>query len=143
MNKLLAWCFLLLVSSNISAAEIRIRVSGIDGEQGKVRVALFHEAEKTHFPKQIDKISIRTEASIQENHADLLLTDIPPGRYAAFVFHDRNNNEIMDHSWIGFPEESFGFIRNYQVRIIPPDFEDVMFTLGEETVQFDVMLQSF
>ena len=58
--------------------------------------------------------------------AKVTLHDIPVGKYAISLFHDKNRNAVFDVNTRGFPLEGYGYSNNagaYEV----PIFEKVMF----------------
>ena len=59
---------------------------------------------------------------------------IAPGRYALLVIHDENRNGKLD-KMLGMPREGFGFSRNPAVRIGPPHYGDVHFTVEGQSKQ--------
>ena len=48
---------------------------------------------------------------------------ITPGTYAIKVFHDVNENGELDTSWIGWPQEPYGFSNDAPVNTGPPPFK--------------------
>jgi uncharacterized protein (DUF2141 family) len=58
------------------------------------------------------------------------LKDLPPGRYAIESFQDVNGNGRMDTSWLGLPEEPFGFSRDAKPFLSRPGFGEVAFLLA-------------
>ena len=61
--------------------------------------------------------------------------DIPHGKYAISLFHDKNENGECDRNFVGFPTEGYGFSDNFRPRIGPPKFKDTKFTLyGEMSI---------
>jgi len=54
---------------------------------------------------------------------------LAPGTYALGVIHDEDNNGRLN-TFVGIPREGFGFSRNPRLRMGPPRYEDVRFTVG-------------
>lgn len=70
------------------------------------------------------------------------IKDLPAGEYALVVFHDANNNGLMDKNFIGIPREWLGFSNRYWPEG-PPTFARAAFTLAvDETKIIDVNLRS-
>lgn len=57
--------------------------------------------------------------------------DIQPGTYAVKVFHDINSNGKLDTSWIGWPQEPYGFSNDAPVNMGPPSFKLAAITVKE------------
>ncbi|MEO8733899.1 MAG: DUF2141 domain-containing protein, partial [Flavobacteriales bacterium] len=47
---------------------------------------------------------------------------LSPGTYAVKVFQDINENGKLDTSWIGWPQEPYGFSNDAPVNAGPPSF---------------------
>ena len=56
--------------------------------------------------------------------------DIAPGTYAVKVFHDVNDNALMDVNWVGIPKEPYGFSNDAMGTFGPPGFEQASFKVG-------------
>lgn len=84
-----------------------------------------------------------SEAEIINGRANISLNGIKPGSYAIFVYHDSNNNNKVDHKWYGPPKESVGYYREYKIKMMPPDFEDVMFEYIKSNIKMSIVLQTF
>lgn len=52
-----------------------------------------------------------------------VFTDVPPGTYAVKVFHDINSDGQLNTSWIGWPQEPYGFSNDAPVNMGPPPFK--------------------
>ena len=127
----------------VNAAGLSATVRGVEGSAGVVRISLFNEAQKHYFPLKSGKAAFHAEGLIRDGEARFTLENIPPGNYALFAYHDANNNQRMDHRWYGPPDESFAYFRDFKVKLLPPDFEDVAFGLGAEDMAVTLHLQSF
>lgn len=68
---------------------------------------------------------------IKNSKAVWKLSTLPPGKYAAAVFHDKNGNGKMDKSILGIPKEKYAFSRNARARFGPPSWEKASFTILE------------
>lgn len=56
---------------------------------------------------------------------------LAPGTYAVKVFHDINSNGNLDTSWIGWPQEPYGFSNDAPVNMGPPSFKLAAITVKE------------
>lgn len=57
--------------------------------------------------------------------------DVRPGTCAVKVFHDIDRDGELDTSWIGWPQEPYGFSNDAPVNMGPPPFKLAMFTVKE------------
>jgi len=55
------------------------------------------------------------------------------GDYAVKVFHDVNENGVLDTSWMGLPKEPYGFSNNAMGTFGPPSFDQSKFRVGPGT----------
>lgn len=137
---LLLLCLLWLPAS---AAEINLRIQGFQNDEGRLRFSMFSMAERDKFPMHPEQASYILDTEIKNRRAEIKLTGIEPGSYAIIVFHDQNGNSKMDHKWYGPPSESLGYYRHYTLRMLPPDFEAVMFNLPDSGMNMQINLQKF
>jgi len=70
----------------------------------------------------------QVSAPVDGNTALLRFEGLPPGRYAAVVFHDENDNGVIDHGLLG-PSEPIGFSGGFVLNLLSgrPDFERLKF----------------
>lgn len=62
-----------------------------------------------------------------------VLDELPRGRYAISVLHDKDRNGKMTKSFLGWPVEAYGFSNNARGLFSAPDFSDCAFELQEAT----------
>jgi uncharacterized protein (DUF2141 family) len=76
---------------------------------------------------------------IMEGFATVTFTNVLPGTYAISLFHDKNDNKIMDFESNGRPKELFGVsnnVKNYG----PPQWSDANFEVGTDPIQMEIRL---
>ncbi|UCH84408.1 MAG: DUF2141 domain-containing protein [Candidatus Latescibacterota bacterium] len=108
---------------------IKIEVTGLHSQDGKVVLALFSSADG--FPDDRDKALRWLEMEIDDDRVTFLIEDVSAGRCAVSVFHDENANDKMETDFFGRPEEGYGFSRNAKGRFGPPSFEDAAIDVSE------------
>lgn len=59
--------------------------------------------------------------------------DVEPGTYAVKVFHDINSDGELNTSWIGWPQEPYGFSNDAPVNAGPPSFRLAAIAVTEKT----------
>jgi len=106
---------------------IRVNISGLDSDKGKVMVALYKRAE--NFPK---KPMIRKAAFIKKNTASISFENVEEGMYAIMCFHDKNENKKIDFSVLGRPKERIAASNNAKGRFGPPKFKDAKFSVQDK-----------
>lgn len=57
--------------------------------------------------------------------------DVRPGTCAVKVFHDINSDGKLNTSWIGWPQEPYGFSNDAPVNMGPPPFKLAMIAVKE------------
>jgi uncharacterized protein (DUF2141 family) len=145
-------------STNAQNADLTVAVSGLRNYKGHVALALWPDSpEVTKFPDS-SRVQYRDERagdpvcdfpnasicrrvieSIQDLTVAYTFKSIPQGDYAVFVFHDENNNGILDTGLFKRPLEARGFSQ-----MLPDDlnaianritFQQARFTLnGTKTI---------
>jgi len=91
-----------------------------------------------------DKDPNRIAKSLPASGASkLVFGDLDPGIYVLALLHDENENEKLD-TMLKIPKEGFGFSRNPAIRMGPPKYEQVRFTIApghnEQAVTFRYIL---
>ncbi len=81
-----------------------------------------------YFNRAKDPARITRTVPSGESRA-IRIADVPPGGYALLVIHDENRNGKLD-TLLGMPREGFGFSRNPALRMGPPHYGDVQFTVS-------------
>ena len=68
-------------------------------------------------------------------------TDVLPGTYAVKVFHDINSDGELNTSWIGWPQEPYGFSNDAPVNTGPPPFRLAAIKMGEKDLTVRIALR--
>lgn len=123
-----------------NGAQIRVQMRGFPDDLGQAIVSL-HNSDET-FPKP-SKALIRRSVKIVNGKAQILFDNLPPGRYAVAVVHDRNSNNRLDFKWFPYPhiEEHAGVSNNPTSLIGPPSFKQAVFVLGQKDLDIDIVMQ--
>lgn len=106
-----------------------VEVSNVEEPAGMVWVGLYDAPD--HFLDK-EKALLKGVRIQARGTLSVSLRELPFGRYAVAVFHDRNNNGVLDQNFLGIPKEPFAFSRPTPSRWRLPRFEEVAFTFGEE-----------
>lgn len=122
----------LLVCQTIQAGDLLVEVEGRQ-DQANLYLALVPADQPDWQP------SLR---ELQGTETPLLITDLPPGRYAVQVFQDSNGNGQLDLSPRGIPLEPVGFSGNPSLFGGKPTPQDSLFEHGAADSVISVRLIS-
>lgn len=125
----------LLVSANLPAErmEVKIDVTGLRSGKGMVLACMTSDPD--HFPDcegDADAYSLTVKAG---EPLTLTFPAVAPGHYAIALAHDENDNGKIDRALGVIPREGFGFSRDARVRMGPPKFRDAAFDVGDTPVR--------
>jgi uncharacterized protein (DUF2141 family) len=109
-------------------ATVVIHVQDVSPRGGTLRLGLYDEA---RYPD--DDATPVASADVRADMGETVITlsNVPPGTYAIETFQDVNSNHKMDTSWIGLPQEPFGFSRDAQPHLSKPSFGRVKFEVTQ------------
>jgi len=110
--------------------EIRldIRVSGVRSPDGEVAIVLYGGRAEDFLAKGAWVNRVRVPARKGAVEACLLVPQ--PGQYAIALYHDEDANGKLNKTWIGIPDEGFGFSNDAPAPLRAPRFDDAVFTVG-------------
>jgi uncharacterized protein (DUF2141 family) len=103
-----------------TATSITVRVEGVEGSEGLLRVSLFQTADG--FPERFERAARTASLEPAGPTADVVFDDVTAGDWAVAVLHDENRNEKLDRNFLGIPREGVG-ASNDAVRLGLPKFE--------------------
>jgi uncharacterized protein (DUF2141 family) len=104
-----------------------IHVQDISPKGGILRLGLYDAA---GYPDDDAKPIASADVPAQPGRTTVTLNNIPPGTYAIQAYQDTNSNDKMDTSWLGIPQEPFGFSRNARPGLSKPSFAAAKFEIG-------------
>jgi uncharacterized protein (DUF2141 family) len=105
-------------------ATLVIHVQDVSPKGGILRLGLYDEA---RYPDDDATPVASADVHAQMGETVVTLNNVPPGTYAIETFQDVNCNHKMDTSWLGLPQEPFGFSRDAQPHLSKPGFARVKF----------------
>ena len=75
------------------------------------------------------------ETRVESRGADSYkVNDVPDGEIAVLVYHDANDNNVIDKNFIGIPREPLGLSNDYRPKG-PPSFQRAAFMVEEDEQQ--------
>src|ERR1700736_4840405 len=138
-----------LSAASAQAAELRLTINGVRSDAGELLVGLYDNsdgfasaiANATKNGLMADSgrligMSIRAITGSQST----VFTQLPPGRYAAIVIHDENDNGRLDTNVWGVPTEGYGFSNDAQGFLSAPSFAAAAVTIGDADVSTAISL---
>lgn len=140
--KRMIWGFILNLSSLVTYASspsrtgsIFVEILNLHSDQGTIRATLDRTPDEFSGVKQS---AITATAKITQGKAFLSFPSIPRGKYAIKIFHDENDNEILDLNWLGIPSEPYGISNNARAAFGLPTFKSARFSLDKESVTLQI-----
>lgn len=108
---------------NSATSVLNIHATGFKHARGHAVAKLFAPGDKVLGPGRWQLVT-----SIEGGGAVFRFEGLPAGRYAAVVFHDENENLVIDHGLFG-PSEPLGFSGGFVLSLVSgrPDFERLKF----------------
>lgn len=120
------------------AQDIHVEISKIRHQEGELVVAIF-DSQQAFLKKPFRVMRVQPAGE----KVEAIFTGMAPGTYAISVFHDRNQNNILDSNVLGIPQEGFGFSRNVMGFFGPPSFQSARFTVDDTSVVLNITLRHY
>lgn len=118
----------LLITSLLSAFEIKVTVENIKNTKGKLYIGLYNQSKGF---RDVSKTYKDIKMHIKGKNASYIFKDISKGTYAISVFHDENSNGKLDKNILGIPQEAYGFSKNIRHLLGPADFDETSFIVDK------------
>ena len=131
--------FILLISNNLYAFDLSIKITHPTTKINNVGCALFHEDIKDFFPMKFDGAKL-TNAVLDDDILVCKFNDLISGRYAVSVFNDLNENNKLDTNFFGAPTENWGVSKNIRHSMSAPDFEESFIEIKNSDEEIEVTL---
>lgn len=138
-TRLILAALLSSLSSAVLAANVTLTIKGIPTNSGVIRLALFDNAEA--FPDDEEKSVMKISLASEEDEVFARLVNVPEATYALTVFHDANNNGILDRNFAGVPIEVYGFSNNVRGVLGAPTFKEASFKVGKTDQEMVIELK--
>ena len=100
--------------------DLTVELLGFRNQQGQVIASLFASA--AGFPDRMDKALQNRIVTLDADRVEMVFQNLPYGAYALSILHDENRDRRMETSWLGQPQEGFGFSGQPDYTFGPPDF---------------------
>jgi uncharacterized protein (DUF2141 family) len=128
----------LLAADAPSTGTLTMVITGFKSTKGMARIEVMDsEAAYANETRALCLIKSR----IVGNKVELSLKGLPYGQYAVVVFHDVNNNGVIDKNLMGAPKEAYGTSNNIRGKFGPPDYSRIKFDLNAPEVVQQITVQ--
>lgn len=138
-----------LMTLPAQAGELKVTITGVRSDAGALMVGLYDSADK--FTKAVGHAAHVALLSDKGRREGVTLRAIvgsqgigfmmlPPGRYAVIVFHDQNDDGLLNKSILGIPTEGYGFSNNASGFFGAPSFDAAAVTMGDEDKSISISL---
>lgn len=100
---------------------LSVLVENLRNDHGVVRLALWNGPDG--FTEREAALMILRRPA-ENGRVRFSFPDLPPGRYALAGYHDENDNDRFDQTWIGWPDEGLGFSNGAWIGLLgAPSFQ--------------------
>ncbi|MFZ3032643.1 MAG: DUF2141 domain-containing protein [Parvibaculum sp.] len=138
-----------LMALPAQAGDLNVNVIGIHSEVGAVMIGVYDSAER--FTKAVNNAAhvgllsdkgrlIGVTLRARRLNQGIGFLKLPPGRYAIIVYHDENDNGLLDKSTLGIPQEGYGFSNNARGFFSAPSFDAAAVTVGDAATSTSIAL---
>ncbi|MBN3909508.1 MAG: DUF2141 domain-containing protein [Nostoc sp. NMS1] len=134
----LAWS--LSAKANFNG-KLTLEIDGLKNKEGEVCVSIFASSEG--FPSDRDRGLQKQCTKITDTPLPITFENLKAGSYAVAVFHDQNNDRILNSNVFGIPKEGFGFSRNPEIRTGAPKFSEAAFLVAGPNTNIQIQLKYF
>jgi uncharacterized protein (DUF2141 family) len=147
---LLALAGAALAATPARASDLKVTIVGVPSDAGALMIGLYDSAASFE-----GAIANSTKVSLLKDKGRLVgvtmrartgsqsigFTQLSPGRHAIIVFHDQNDNGLLDESLLGIPTEAYGFSNNAMGFLSAPSFDAAAVTLaGDQSISITLHL---
>ncbi len=139
-------CFLslfisfLVYGKSSAQGQIQARIINFKNNKGVCRSCLFDNAYA--FEKKGNPL-ICHNSLITNQEALIYFEGIAPGWYGILVFHDENNNGLLDKNFLGIPIEGYGASNNKLPFTSAPGFKkNKFYVTGKLTQRLTISLRN-
>lgn len=129
-------CLLILIivcSITVNSQNIKVSVNGIRSTQGQLIIKVYKD--NASFDKDKPFVTKKfVKSGISKGEMSVSFT-LEPGTYGLALLDDENKDNEMNYSFIGIPEEGFGFSNYYLSGLTKPTFDLFKFVLNKDQIQ--------
>ena len=135
MKLILTSIFLLISAASFS--QLTVTIENIRVDSGTVLIALYN-SKKTF--NNTGSMYREGNVKVEKEKAVFIFEDLPEGEYAISLFHDINDNNMLDKTSFGIPHEPYGFSNNAIGAFGPPPYKKARFRYNGKTMELSIKL---
>lgn len=118
---------------------LTLNITNIQQNTGTIRVGIY---DPNHgFGTDNDKPTYWKYMVITKAENQVVVFELPRGRYTVAIYHDLNDNNKIDKTFFGIPKEPYGFSNNFRPKFSAPKFEDCAFELSDSPKTLTIKLR--
>ncbi len=118
------------------AALIEVAVTGVSDARGHIRVNIC-----TQDTFLTPTCPYQGEAQAMVGATVVKIAGVPPGQYAAQVFHDETDQGVVHQNLLGIPREGIGFSNDAPLHLRGPRFNDAAFQVRQGVERITLKLR--
>lgn len=104
---LFASTLLLLTNTSVMAGDLKVEITDIRTTGGKLQISVFDQ-QKAFSQTLVSQAYTNIMVPVHGGESRFTLHDVPNGRYAISILHDKNGNQKMDTNKSDMPTEGYG-----------------------------------
>jgi uncharacterized protein (DUF2141 family) len=123
----------IVCSINIYSQNIKVLVTGIRSTQGQLIIKVYRD--NASFDKDNPFVAKKfVKIGISKGAMTVSFT-LEPGTYGLALLDDENKDNEMNYTFLGIPEEGFGFSNYYLSGLAKPSFDLFKFVINKDQSQ--------
>lgn len=111
-------------ASNSKTNKITVHIQNIKSSKGKISVGIYNSSDSW-----LKKTYAGLTGEIVDGKATVIFDDIRNGEYGISLYHDENNNDILDSGIFRIPKEPYACSNGAKGRFGPPKWNDAVFVV--------------
>lgn len=125
------------VPKGLAAEALTVRVAGLSEPSGHVMISLYDGAEAFEAGDdealQRERLPVGGDLDVVWN-----VKGLAPGDYGVALFHDVDDDEVLDTNFVGVPKEPYGFSNDARGRFGPPDYDAITFAFDGSSLAITI-----
>ena len=126
--------------SETGKGNLKVVIKNLVNDKGNVKIALFNSEENYSDKKAVPFRVMQIE--IKGKQAEYVFEKLSYGEYAFKLFHDENNNGVMDTNLVGIPTEEYAFSNNAKGSFGPAKYAKAKFILDKPELVMNIEMNS-
>lgn len=133
VNRAILLFFFVSICFNAHSQSLQIDIADIKQGKGDIKLALFNQP--GGFPFETGKACKLLKGKAVNGKINFIIDSLSAGRYAIALFHDINNDGILNLNMLGIPKEGYGVSNNAYNTFSAPKYDDASFVHTKTTIQ--------